>query len=144
MKHIAMILTATLLALALLAGCSSSSSSQSTAASVAPAISQAAPASSAAESTPASDVSSVASATESGGLVLTVDELAAYNGKDGQPAYVAVDGVIYDVTDVPEWANGEHYSGITAGQDLTEEIKNQSPHGLSVLDGLPVVGTLAT
>lgn len=139
MKHIAMILTATLLALALLAGCSSSS--QSTAAPASPASSQAAQAT---QAPAASEESTAASASESGGLVLTVDELAAYNGKDGQPAYVAVDGVIYDVTDVPEWANGEHYSGITAGQDLTEEIKNQSPHGLSVLDGLPVVGTLAT
>ena len=35
-------------------------------------------------------------------------------------------------------------SGLTAGQELTEEIKNQSPHGLTVLDGLLVVGTLAT
>ena len=147
MKRIALILTATLLALALLAACSSSSSSQSTAASIAPASSQAAPASSSestAASTASSDVSAASSASETGELVLTVDELAAYNGKDGQPAYVAVDGVIYDVTDVPEWAGGEHYSGLTAGQDLTEEIKNQSPHGLSVLDGLPVVGTLAT
>lgn len=144
MKRTALILTATLLALALLAACSSSSSSQSTAASIAPASSQAAPASSSESTAASSDVSAASSASETGELVLTVDELAAYNGKDGQPAYVAVDGVIYDVTDVPEWAGGEHYSGLTAGQDLTEEIKNQSPHGLSVLDGLPVVGTLAT
>lgn len=145
MKRTAMILTATLLALALLAGCSGSSSSQSMAAPAAPASSQAAQPAPTAESMPAdSDMSTPVDADETGGLVLTVEELAAYNGKDGQPAYVAVDGVIYDVTDVPEWENGEHYSGLTAGNDLTEEIKNQSPHGLSVLDGLPVVGTLAT
>lgn len=86
----------------------------------------------------------VADSSTSGTRVFTLEELATYNGKDGQPAYVAVDGVVYDVTDVPQWANGEHYSGLTAGQDLTEEITNQSPHGLSVLDGLPVVGTLVS
>lgn len=76
-----------------------------------------------------------------GELELTVEELAYYDGKDGRPAYVAVDGIIYDVTDVPEWANGEHKNGLTAGNDLTEEIQ-QSPHGTSVLDDLPVVGRL--
>ena len=31
-------------------------------------------------------------------------ELAKYNGQGGQPAYVAVDGVVYDVTGVAAWA----------------------------------------
>jgi predicted heme/steroid binding protein len=52
-----------------------------------------------------------------------------------------VDGVIYDVTNVPQWSNGGH-NGFTAGKDLTEEIKNVSPHGVSKLQGLPVVGKL--
>lgn len=75
-------------------------------------------------------------------LILTLDELSEYNGKNGMPAYVAVDGVIYDVTNVKEWPGGEH-NGFAAGNDLTEEIKNVSPHGISKLDGLPVVGKLA-
>ncbi len=74
-------------------------------------------------------------------LELTVTELAEYDGKDGQPAYIAIDGVIYDVSDVPQWKNGEH-NGFTAGHDLTEEIKTISPHGVSKLKGLPVVGKL--
>lgn len=73
---------------------------------------------------------------------MTADELSAFNGKDGQPAYIAVDGVIYDVTEVSFWKNGDH-NGFEAGQDLTEEIKTISPHGVSKLKGLPVVGTLA-
>jgi predicted heme/steroid binding protein len=73
-------------------------------------------------------------------LELTADELAAYDGKDGKPAYVAVDGVIYDVTDVPQWANGTH-NGNTAGKDLTDVIKS-APHGESVLAKLTVVGKL--
>lgn len=74
-------------------------------------------------------------------LELTVEELTQYDGKDGQPAYIAIDGVIYDVTDVPQWKDGEH-NGFTAGNDLTEEIKTISPHGVSKLKGLPVVGKL--
>jgi predicted heme/steroid binding protein len=73
-------------------------------------------------------------------LELTVEELAAYNGKDGKPAYVAVDGVIYDVTDVGAWKNGEH-KGTVAGKDLTDAVKG-SPHGESVLKDLPIVGKL--
>lgn len=74
-------------------------------------------------------------------LELTLEELAAYDGKDGNPAYIAVDGVIYDVTDVSFWRGGEH-NGFSAGQDLTDAIKNQSPHGVARLRGVPVVGEL--
>jgi len=74
-------------------------------------------------------------------VVMTIDELSAYDGKDGNPAYIAVDGMIYDVTDVPQWRNGEH-NGYEAGQDLTDEINTISPHGISKLKGISVVGKL--
>lgn len=80
--------------------------------------------------------------TEAGALELTLEELAAYDGKNGNPAYVAVDGVIYDVTNAKGWNNGTH-EGYAAGQDLTDAIKT-APHGESVLKDLPVVGTLKT
>lgn len=35
--------------------------------------------------------------------VFTTEELAKYNGKDGQPAYVAYEGNVYDVSNVKEW-----------------------------------------
>lgn len=89
----------------------------------------------------ATDAPEATDAAEAGTEVFTVDELKTYNGKDGARAYVAVDGTVYDVTDVPEWANGEH-NGIVAGTDVTKVIKDQSPHGTKVLDGLVVVGTL--
>lgn len=75
-------------------------------------------------------------------LVLTVEELAHYNGQDGIPAYIAVDGVIYDVTDVEYWSGGTH-NGFSSGMDLTNEIKNLSPHGVVKLEGVPIVGRLA-
>ena len=73
---------------------------------------------------------------------MTLEELSEYDGQDGSPAYIAVDGVIYDVSDVSFWSGGLH-NGFSAGNDLTEQIKTISPHGVSKLKGLPVVGTLA-
>ena len=75
-------------------------------------------------------------------IVLTLEELAEYNGKDGNPAYVAVDGIIYDVTDSAMWSEGEH-NGFEAGKDLTEEINDVSPHGVSVLSRIPAVGSIS-
>ncbi len=82
-----------------------------------------------------------ADASEGEERVFTLDELSEYDGKDGNPAYVAVDGVVYDVSDIAAWADGEHFSGVTAGADNSDEI-SKSPHGESVLEDLPVVGTL--
>ncbi|WP_318765330.1 cytochrome b5 domain-containing protein [Lactiplantibacillus carotarum] len=66
-------------------------------------------------------------------------KLAKYNGQAGQPAYVAVDGVVYDVTGVAAWAEGKHHGNL-AGQELTAVIDGRSPHGRSVLKKLKVVG----
>lgn len=74
--------------------------------------------------------------------IFTLEELSKYNGRDGNPAYVAVDGIVYDLTDSGAWRNGKH-NGFTAGKDLTEEIKNISPHGVKNLEGIPIVGKLA-
>ncbi len=76
-----------------------------------------------------------------GTLELTLEELKQYDGQNGNPAYIAVDGIIYDVTNVREWKNAQH-NGYTAGNDLTDAIKNVSPHGVSKLNGVPVVGIL--
>ena len=72
----------------------------------------------------------------------TIEELKNFNGKDGNPAYVAVDGIVYDMTNLGAWRNGKH-NGYEAGYDLTEEIKSKSPHGVGKLKGVPPVGRLA-
>jgi predicted heme/steroid binding protein len=80
-------------------------------------------------------------ADEDGDKVFTLEELKQYDGTNGNPAYVAVDGVVYDVSDKALWSGGTH-KGNTAGQDLSEAIL-KSPHGKAKLEELPVVGTLA-
>jgi predicted heme/steroid binding protein len=75
------------------------------------------------------------------GLALTLEQLAAFDGTNGKPAYIAVDGVIYDVTNSVPWKNGKH-NGYTAGKDLTTEIKEKSPHGVKNLERVPAVGRI--
>lgn len=74
-------------------------------------------------------------------ISLTLVELAYYDGLEGRPAYIAVQGNIYDVTHSVHWPNGRH-NGYQAGQDLTNMILNVSPHGLSTLDNVPLIGML--
>lgn len=74
-------------------------------------------------------------------LYLTITELADYDGSGDMDAYIAVDDVIYDVTNDSNWSGGDH-EGYDAGQDLTDEIMSSSPHGTGVLNGIPVVGEI--
>ncbi len=75
---------------------------------------------------------------------LTLQELSNFDGKNGRPAYVAVNGIIYDLTESRLWRGGEHdpaHGEVMAGQDLTELLE-KSPHGDKHLKGFPVVGRL--
>jgi predicted heme/steroid binding protein len=68
--------------------------------------------------------------------VFTAETIRAYNGLSGQPAYIAVSGVVYDVSSL--FINGNHY-GYRAGQDLTAAFYSQ--HSTAFLRGLQIVGT---
>ncbi|MBW2503656.1 MAG: cytochrome B5 [Deltaproteobacteria bacterium] len=72
---------------------------------------------------------------------MTPEELAMNDGRDGRPAYVAVNGTVYDVTDSPRWENGLHPPDHEAGQDLTDELRS-APHVRAVVERFPVVGRL--
>ena len=74
--------------------------------------------------------------------VFTLDQLSQYNGQNGQAAYVAVNGIVYDVTSLRQWSDGSHYMGIVAGTDITLSMPN-SPHTFDILNRATVVGTLA-
>nr|WP_152537783.1 cytochrome b5 domain-containing protein [Agrilactobacillus composti] len=71
----------------------------------------------------------------------TKTELAQYDGQDGRKKYVAIDGVVYDLTGFKAWASNNHH-GNHPGQDLSEQIM-KSPHKKNVLSKLTIVGKLA-
>ncbi len=71
----------------------------------------------------------------------TLEELAKCNGKDGQPAYVAYKGKVYDISDNGMWDDGDHMGMHEAGNDLTEAMED-APHEEENILGMPVVGEL--
>lgn len=71
---------------------------------------------------------------------LTLDELAKFDGKNGQPAYAAYKGTVYDVTQSSMWGDGDHEGAHVAGMDLTTE-QEDAPHDVYVTD-FPEVGRL--
>ena len=72
---------------------------------------------------------------------MTIQELARFDGCDGRSAYVAVSGVIYDVSTSQRWKDGDHEGAHQAGRDLTEELKS-APHVRTVVERFPVVGKI--
>lgn len=75
----------------------------------------------------------------------TLQELASFDGKNGNSAYVAVDGVVYDVTGSDDWPGGDHTPcnlDAAAGKDLSEIIKQAPPAMRTYIEARPVVGSL--
>ena len=68
--------------------------------------------------------------------VFTAETLSAYDGLNGQPAYVAVDGVVYDLSRL--FRNGNH-QGHSAGKDLSSAFHQEHPNNF--LNGYSIVGS---
>ena len=84
-------------------------------------------------------------ATDPASTVFTPEELSKYNGKGGNPAYVAYEGKVYDVTNISAWKNGIHQGQFEAGKDYTDILNNDAPHSSKNLtDKAPIVGTYET
>lgn len=71
--------------------------------------------------------------------VFDAESIKAFDGKNGAKTYIAVDGVVYDVSEIPYWKNGQHH-GVFAGRDVSLEFKF-SPHTNDILNQAKVVGT---
>lgn len=71
----------------------------------------------------------------------TLTELAKFDGAEGRPAYIAVNGVVYDVSFNPAWGGGTHF-GVKAGQDLTTQFMSCHGGDMTILNKLPKVGIL--
>lgn len=71
----------------------------------------------------------------------TIEELATYNGKNGAPAYIAVNDIVYNMSNIPAWAAATHF-GLKAGNDLTKEFNSCHPGSEAILTTLPKVGIL--
>ncbi len=70
-----------------------------------------------------------------------LEDLAQFNGKDGQPVYIAHKGKVCDVTGSKLWKDGLHMRRHHAGGDLSVDIR-AAPHGPEVLNRYPQVGVI--
>jgi len=74
---------------------------------------------------------------------ITIAQLRRNNGDRGSRKWVAVDGLVYDVTDCPRWRKELHEQLHFPGQDLSDEI-HDAPHRFTALDHdcVTIVGKL--
>jgi len=73
--------------------------------------------------------------------LFTMEEIATFDGQDGRPVYIVVDGVVYDVTNVSQWRSGTHF-GFSAGTDVTAALAGAAPHGAGLLNQAEIVGRI--
>lgn len=72
----------------------------------------------------------------------TIKQLKEFDGKYGRNAYIAVEGMIYDLTNSKDWKNGKlKIPAIIPGTDCTKEIMN-TPKKLEPLKNVPVIGLI--
>lgn len=73
---------------------------------------------------------------------VTADELAGNDGKAGHKAWVAVNGVVYDMSGIRSWPSGGHH-GVRAGTDATAAFV-KSAHAVATLQSMKVIGGIET
>ena len=83
----------------------------------------------------ATSTQTIKSTSSSAEKIFNAKELSKYDGKNGQSAYVAVEGRVYDMSEV--FKDGVHY-GHEAGKELTNSFL--SKHIIKEITKYPVVG----
>lgn len=76
------------------------------------------------------------------GQTFTREQLAQFTGLNGMPAYVAVNGIVYDVTNNAAWSAATHF-GLRAGRELTAEFASCHAGQQWILAQLKAIGRLA-
>lgn len=71
----------------------------------------------------------------------THEELKEYDGTGEKPAYVAVNGIVYDVSLAGAWGGATHF-GLAAGEDLSAQFNDCHDENAEVLASIPRVGIL--
>jgi predicted heme/steroid binding protein len=74
---------------------------------------------------------------DSGQKKFTLAELRDYDGNKNDFAYLAINGIVYDVTNVQLLKDGRHH-GVTPGNDVSDLFV----HNKAILNRLQVVGIL--
>ena len=69
--------------------------------------------------------------------IFTLQELAQHNGRNGLPGYIAINNIVYDVTNVQLLKDGRHH-GVAPGNDVSDLFV----HNQAILKRLQVVGKL--
>lgn len=69
--------------------------------------------------------------------IFTLDELSKYNGENDMPSYIAIKGIVYDISNLAILKGGKHH-GVTGGKDVTKIF----PHDINILKRAKVVGRL--
>lgn len=74
--------------------------------------------------------------------IFTLEQLSLYNGEGGMPAFIAVDGIVYDVTN-SDLIKVSPYNQLKLGTDLSQEFKSCHDNKYEILNNLTIVGKLA-
>ena len=69
------------------------------------------------------------------------DELARFNGENGNPTYIAYKNKVYDVSESKLWRKGQHMNRHRSGGDLTNDMQ-AAPHESDLLERYPQIGIL--
>ena len=73
--------------------------------------------------------------------VFTLAEVRKFDGKAGNPLYLAFKGKVYNLSASRLWVNGTHMGKHSLVEKLEETIRD-APHNEEVLSRFPVVGTV--